>query len=135
MTILCAQHFVPTCPTDRTSLGFRCPWGACHWLKEEDGVYVVEVRDEPSVYSSGSLYGTYTLNSSETQRLQDLLAKTTVPLVRGDKLMTGCDGSTTVLSFMRKGLGASYTWWCEPPKGWENLDKIASIVLRLGYCA
>jgi len=122
------------CPEERTDLGFRCPWGACHWLKEEDGVYIVEVRDEPDEEDRsgvpGCLYGVYTLNPDETKQLRELL-KTPVPLVREEDFVRGCDGSTTVLSFMHDGLGATYTWWCEPPKGWEHLDAIASIVHRV----
>ena len=41
----------------------------------------------------------------------------------------GCDGGFTELHVGGYSGKVSYRWWSEPPKGWEELDKIASEVL------
>jgi len=38
---------------------------------------------------------------------------------------------TFELSLVRGFKEANYKWWCNPPKGWETLDKVAKSLLRL----
>lgn len=119
----------------RHDLDFECPWGAWHCLYEEDGVYVVEVRNGPDDDDDrgddlGRLYGIYTIQPEAARRLRILLATTRLPLTLGEEMPTGCDGETTTLSFKKGGLGATYTWWSVIPRGWEPLAEIANIVLH-----
>lgn len=135
LTAWCSDALMPE--FIRHDLGFECPWGAWHCLYEEDGVYVVEVRDgadddDDPGDDLGRLYGIFTIKPDDARCLRMLLAETRLPLTLGEDMPTGCDGSVTTLSFKKGGLGATYTWWSVIPRGWEHLAEIADIVLRDG---
>ncbi len=43
----------------------------------------------------------------------------------------GCDGETSILTIESGCNEVSFKWWCEPPKGWEGLDRIARMIEQL----
>lgn len=55
------------------------------------------------------------------------LRKATIPLLPPE--MMGCDGAFYSMSVGSIFGGATYEWWCEPPKGWEVLPKVAGQII------
>lgn len=45
--------------------------------------------------------------------------------------MCGLDGVTYTIRFSKGTAAAEYSWWCEPPTGWEPLAEIAKHLMAL----
>jgi len=43
----------------------------------------------------------------------------------------GCDGETFVLTLSSGANRVRFEWWCEPPEGWEALERIARMLKGL----
>jgi hypothetical protein len=45
--------------------------------------------------------------------------------------LCGLDGVTYTIRFSKGTAAAEYSWWCEPPAGWEPLAGIAKQIMAL----
>lgn len=46
--------------------------------------------------------------------------------------MSGLDGVTYNIRFSKEMTAVEYSWWCDPPTGWEPLARIARQLMALG---
>jgi len=67
--------------------------------------------------------------AADVERLRNLFAGLEIPVISEGQ--AGLDGTTYTLRFDCGMSTASYSWWVQPPKGWEGLEEVAIQLIEM----